>query len=605
MKQIKYLVLGIAVAMGASSCQKDEQFLLEDPKTIYTVDNAFEKSTQVNATLVDCYYKMANLYGWHNMFLGGSTSGNLLGGYGSDTMGADGQLAHMLGSMLDYKTLNPNTGDFYALWNDLYAVAAQANLAIYGSELVSWTSEAEKAEAVAKARFFRGWAYLRLAECYGGVPIVPEYSEELKFDYQRSTREDVYKFAVEDFKYAASGLPEYPEVDGDVSKGIANHFLAEAYIALGTENGDKANFAEAIKVAQDVVSKHPMMTKRFGVRSNPADNDPAKGSGIDPVTRGPVANYKADGNVFYDLFQKGNYDYSAGNTEGLLVAQVPEFADFSTSGGLKYFLGVTCYAAFKDNTWSDAYKGMNPDSKGPWAGSIYDGGSSCAYLGGGTWGMVSATDYSDVVVWEGDFANDMRNAEVNRTNLVVTDPKSPLMGQVVTPDMVSLPAAVSRTCAKVSGTDGWGWDSHHLEMGFVPYAVMYGRDHYLCRSSETQLLLAEAYLRNGDAGKATEALNEVRKRAEASYMYDTITLRDILDERARELAWEEHRWATLLRWDASTGKNPDMMYQLEKYNMLSNEGGKPVGAPTWNLFPIPTPVINLNSEAQIAQNPGW
>jgi hypothetical protein len=88
-------------------------------------------------------------------------------------------------------------------------------------------------------------------------------------------------------------------------------------------------------------------------------------------------------------------------------------------------------------------------------------------------------------------------------------------------------------------------------------------------------------------------------------MYDTITLRDILDERARELAWEEHRWATLLRWDASTGKNPDMMYQLEKYNMLSNEGGKPVGAPTWNLFPIPTPVINLNSEVQIAQNPGW
>ncbi|MGN0200227.1 MAG: hypothetical protein ACI4A2_03040 [Candidatus Cryptobacteroides sp.] len=58
---------------------------------------------------------MANLYGWHNMFLGGSTSGNLLGGYGSDTMGADGQLAHMLSSMLDYKTLNPNTGDFYAL----------------------------------------------------------------------------------------------------------------------------------------------------------------------------------------------------------------------------------------------------------------------------------------------------------------------------------------------------------------------------------------------------------------------------------------------------------------------------------------------------------
>ena len=45
-----------------------------------------------------------------------------------------------------------------------------------------------------------------------------------------------------------------------------------------------------------------MMTKRFGVRANPSDTGTTGYLG--------VANYKEDGNVYYDLFQLGNYDRS-------------------------------------------------------------------------------------------------------------------------------------------------------------------------------------------------------------------------------------------------------------------------------------------------------
>ena len=615
MKAIKYILIGLSVAVLAVSCDKDEEFLKEEPKTIYTVDNAFEKSSQVDATIARAYYTMAKLHGWDNFFLGmfsptyGYRRAVVLGGQGADTMGGDGQLDHVLGGLSDFKALNPDKSDFYDLWNDLYELAAQANMALYGAEIVKWDSEEQKARAIAEAKFFVGWAYLRLAECYGGVPLVKEYTEELRYDYTRASREEVYAFAIECFEAAANALPDHPAQDGRVAKGAANHYLAEAYIAQGTETGDKSYFQKAIDAAKITLALNPIMTERFGVRANPADTDPANGSGIDPHNPSmKVANYKADGNVFYDLFQMGNYDYSEGNTEGLLVAQCPTYEQYTVSGGLYYPMGLTCYASMRTLFWSEQYKKDHPDvingSQGPFYDPDLDGGGQCAYLGGGTWGIVGSTNYSDEVVWEGKFADDIRNAEVNRTHVVAVDRRTSIKGQVVTEDMIETPAALMRTCAKVSMADGWGWTPYHSSFG-AQYAIQYGRDLYMARSGETMLLLAEAYLRNGDEANAVATINTLRKRAKASYMYTTLTLRDILDERARELAWEEHRWPTLLRWDSSKGSNPDMKYQLEHYTMLANDLGVKVGAPAWTLFPIPTAVINLNTGATLEQNPGW
>ena len=76
------------------------------------------------------------------------------------------------------------------------------------------------------------------------------------------------------------------------------------------------------------------------------------------------------------------------------------------------------------------------------------------------------------------------------------------------------------------------------------------RNHYsdimIYRLAETYLIGAEAHMMLGTTSKALEYLNAVRTRADTAPV-DAIDLQAILDERARELAFEGERWYTLKR----------------------------------------------------------
>ena len=600
MKAYNYILAGIFTSCALVSCNDDE-FLEEHPKTIYTVETAFEKSSQVDAAVARAYIAFDYMFGWHNLYIDGAAASNLLGGNGSDCIDSGfGSRAMAAGFLSNYMNLNSNTGDFNTLWNELYQLAADCNLAMHGAELVNWSDPNDKAYAIAQARFMRGWAYLRLGECFGGVPIVEEYTDELKFNYERSTRQATYAFAIADLEAAAQALPQYPKEDGRAGQGIANHFLAEAYLAQGVETNDKSYYSKSIDAANKTISLHPMMTKRFGVRANPSDTGTTGYLG--------VANYKEDGNVYYDLFQLGNYDRSAGNTEALMTVQSPTYDQWSNDGGNRLNFGITVGCVYRDLIWNSAEAQDN--SAGPWHDNpnidvnTYFGGNGGCYLGGTSWGLIGATDYSDEVVWANQFADDIRNSQIVRCNPIVLERTSKHYGEICDKNWLIEPSRLMRVSCKITMQDGWGWDSHHDFFGQT-FAYQYGRDLYVARSAETYLLLAEAYLRNGNTSEAVAALNAVRDRAQASYKYSNITIRDILDERARELAYEEHRWPTLLRLDSSNGSNEDMKYQLTNYTMYTDDCGLDGITPKWTRFPIPLTVINLNSEVVLEQNPGW
>lgn len=143
----------------------------------------------------------------------------------------------------------------------------------------------------------------------------------------------------------------------------------------------------------------------------------------------------------------------------------------------------------------------------------------------------------------------------------------------------------------------------------------------IVRYADVLLMIAEADLmvNNGTPSPAAvEYYNQVRRRAygynvvtpATGFDVSTFTLKDIMDERARELCFEGLRRNDLMRW----GVMKDVMQNLldfnsvnapASYSLTSTAAAKKylVNPTKYNLFPIPATEIVV--ESALTQNPGW
>ena len=55
-------ISGMSLLGLMTSCLSDSEFLTEDPKGNYTIENAFEKSDQVLSTVLSAYYEYQKLF---------------------------------------------------------------------------------------------------------------------------------------------------------------------------------------------------------------------------------------------------------------------------------------------------------------------------------------------------------------------------------------------------------------------------------------------------------------------------------------------------------------------------------------------------------------
>ena len=106
-------------------------------------------------------------------------------------------------------------------------------------------------------------------------------------------------------------------------------------------------------------------------------------------------------------------------------------------------------------------------------------------------------------------------------------------------------------------------------------------------------------------------MNAVRERAQA-IPFSTVDIQTILDERGRELLYEEFRWATFLRMKPAEWK--ERIYNYSMYaarptatDLYPNgrrwaEDNKEIA---FNLWPIPQTYIDLNTGSVLPQNDGW
>lgn len=517
-----------------TSCQN---FLDEKPKSFLTPGNTLNNTYGFQTASNGLYILSRNeLNTW-------SSTGNMSFSAMTNEVFQIGTDICTQGKQVNETTLRPfeeynfdgGTGAVKNWWKYCYGFIANCNSIINAAEdkNVVWDNPTDKNHFIAEARFFRAHCYRYLTYIYGDVPWVDKIEANYRNDFTRTQVKQLYVKMIEDLLFAYQYLPEIPEKvsDGQLTKWVAAHVLSEIYILDG-------QYAKASEMANNVITSghYKLMDTRFGKQSTVA------------------------GDPYSDIFLEHNANRSSGNKETLFVYQI----QYKVPGG-----GDTNMNWMR-RSWNPYYSNIK-------------GFVLCDSLGGRSIGQMAP-----MATWVNSYeAKDMRASRYNmQKDYYYNDPKSADYGKKapITEETIRLGTlyptfkkfyfGVTAEDASYSGT---------------------GKDYILYRLSETYLLKAEADIMAGNLEGARDAINAVRKRAQATEITTAdATIDFLLDERARELIGEEKRRFTLLR----TGK---LFERVAKFNDRSKDKIKP----HHNLWPIPQEVLDANTGAEFPQNPGY
>lgn len=586
MEKIKSFILLAVLLFAGFSC--DESFLDEVPQDFFSTANAFQTAADFNASVNNLHRLLREeLY---------TRNDNDPFEYSYRTDIAEyvpaGAPPNLLG---EYSPVNGYTNKHWGRW---YKIVAEANTVI--SRIPdSQLSDDDKLLFEARGRFFRAFAYRSLAHLYGGVPLILEEVTESRVDYTRATRTEVYAQCIADLTFAADNLPGITEVkDGEVSDLAAQHLLSEVYVSAG-------QYQNAVNAATVVIDDPAtaLMTARFGSRQD-----------------------ETPGDVYWDLFRRGNQNRSAGNTEAILVIQIETdvpggaatTATGFASGDLYSFERVHPPLVRDVQLPYDTVDGV-VQYRAPfnWPAADYSsGGRGVGFLAPSTYFVFDAYQYQGTGIAP-DSVNDIRNANHNFVRkFAVTKNDNPWFPQGTEIDFFDIPPGARgfNGAPLVSGqvhnralypfqtkcTEPFEPEPNLLDPTKSNYILKSGagatyRDEYLFRLAETYLLRAEAYLGLGMTTEAAADINIVRARSNASPVSPAAVDIDlILDERMREFGAEEKRMFTLMR----LGKWYDRIIKCSPFYA-------PSASPTYNLWPIPQSEIERNREAELEQNPGY
>ncbi len=582
-KSLRITLFGITLLLG--SCESDKNLLTEVPPTFYTIDNVFSTASQVDQVLVTMYSQLRSIWG-----------NNVLRGNGTDMI--DVPSIRKSSAFNDYGNISPDRSEFYSIYSGWYLMISRANLAIHAANQpqIPWPSESEKAYSIAQARFFRAFAYLNLAELFGGVPIVKEIVTEPRYDFQRASRVDTYQFVIDELLAIENNLPETTVQGGRLVRGAAQHTLSRACLAQGIQLTAEGNtgaaqkaFNQSIAYADKVINGgiFGLMKSRFGARAK--ETSVTINVYKNGVTTNEIVNkVNFTPNVFWDLFQESNVNYQDGNKESIWTLQV----DYAA------------YRAGDNNSVLPYARNFGPVfrdyAKDHFTGTAED-------LGGRGIAGVIPTWYARDLIYEGKWANDMRNSDiVFRRIFIANVPSSPYYGKVV-PWEVIYNGSTNATTNQINQSLVFPISCKIATDKFTGLADGENRsnlfrDDYFIRLSETVLQRAEAKQRLGDKNGAAADINLLRERAQCSYLVTAADVDDqfnlILDERARELLYEEFRWNTLLRMGGTIAVD-----RIRKYAFWPE--AKVTLTFNYNLWPIPNTVIDTNKDVKMAQNEGW
>ena len=645
MKAIYRSSLAIMAAASLTACS--DSFLEQDPLSFYepTTTYSTEAGLQSALTMCDKQLKTYILDGnWNNVGLATNYLMSDVGMYAKTDMGGGFQ------DNFDAK-LTPTSGMggggdgnyMQRFWDQGFNMVKYANSVLSYVDQVEGLDEKVKNAYKGRAYFHRAYAYYNLTLQFGDIPLITKLMTTPKQDYKSCSKEAIFQMLVHDLEFAAENVPSQRDMEyiGMVNQEACMHLLVKCYLVTG-------QYDKAEQVATDLINNHGLrlMTEPFGQWQPSGNEDTWK------VTR----------NVVWDLHRTPNICNPA-NKETIMPIINSNDQNFTT-----YNVMRAMFCHWSNSVIRDPHGLAGPGSNYARNNGNYDETLDWVRAAGRGIALNRTSYHYNKTIWSYDGETDWQDLRHNREvgnwmemeDFKYNNPKSDFYGKnyqlYATEDYVKDGKVLVKKGDILCSDTIRSWyptplyqlyildEVNEANMGANQFQGASGKgcngDVYLFRLADTYLLRAEARFYKGDAAGAAQDVNAVRRRANAKKMYTTVTIGDIMDERARELYLEEFRQAEMCRvswclakcgrpdewgetydlntWDKQDGTDLNggsyWYKRCTRYNVFNQPFGKGAqGSQTFeykinkhNLFwPVPNSAITANNKGTLRQNYGY
>ena len=486
-----------------------------------------------------------------------------------------------------------------------------------------------------EARFLRNYGYYLLTQQFGSVPYITEYINSAERSYPRTPLNEIYSAMIEDLSslYNNSSLEAQSHI-GKASKQAVAALLAKVYLAAGwdldTTLGDAtqgtynvtgtSNFSQAAAWAEKAINGIGL-TMSFEDKWSPFNEGNAEEIfSIQYERNGYGGDIISGGHSMHGAF--GGY-YGAYDASGIKGSSSE---DCQSQKSMYLF-------EKGDNRYAATYMMVMYNSS-------FDASGKPTWGTEGYYAYYNAKDKLNTLpICRVYFPYYYTEAEVQawidaHQDQLIAD-KEKYCNSDVRISLLTLPQVTNWVYAQ-DNTGAAKWTKSKVSIADYNVQVNNGacvkkfddanadftnqandyRDIVVMHVSDQYLIAAEAYLMAGQSAQALEKINAVRGRAGLAPLtsfsayqpeYSTtgnFAIKDIdliLDERARELYAEGHRWMDLRRTKQLVRYNVQFSEYVSDAAAMANNKGEI----KW-YRPIPANEISANTGISLEdQNPGY